>query len=702
MPDFELRFVAVPEIKQDADKDLRKQWERRFQNQVVGKLAVDAEIPKQTLTKLRNQYVQIMNDLGKTTLDVGKDIAGLRQQYGKAFDMTGITDQFKSDLAKTGNTIESLTQAAEKHAEQVRQLESEYVNLKAKMREAAQTLEGEAKTSAISELESKVRDLGEQIKRTFGADELEHFNRTMGELGGKGSAQVVGVQEYADSISGLRTRIVELAGEGERLVRVTQEWDGKQWIDTSTQIQDRTQRLAQEFKKLSSQVKTFDARYKLSTNASSYMQEWRNFTQDLESFNSDAPDAREKLDSLSQSFAEFKGKISRARDDLSLYRDQLKDVREAEIALKTAQLEKAGIRDEEVIGLERLRDAKREEADETKRSLMETDKASAANALYIKSENQLEKQLKDTEKEWKKKNSLLGNIVSGYQDAIARVINYTSVYRVMWLAVSKFKQSIQTAEELNKAFTSIQLVTLGTAEATEKLRKEYADLAHEMSATVTDVAEGADAWLRQGKSAEEATQLIRASMVMSRIGVIESAEATEYLTSVLNGYKIASEDVMHVVDALSQVDIESASSVDDLAIALQRSASTASQAGVSFERLLGYVATVREVTQRSASVVGESFKTIFSRLGSVKAGTFLSEDLESEYTDIATYANDVEKVLSKIGIRLRDTNKDFRDAQDVLDDVAKGWSNYDDLTKQALATAIAGTRQRENFLAFEF
>ena len=95
-------------------------------------------------------------------------------------------------------------------------------------------------------------------------------------------------------------------------------------------------------------------------------------------------------------------------------------------------------------------------------------------------------------------------------------------------------------------------------------------------------------------------------------------------------------------------------------------------------------------------------KTILSRLGSVMAGTFLSEDLESEYTDITSYVNDVEKVLSKIGIRLRDTNRDYRDAQDVLDDVAKGWSNYDDLTKQALATSIAGVRQRENFLAFEF
>jgi len=682
LPDFELRFVAVPEIKQDADKDLRKQWEQRFQKLVVGRVEVNAEIPQQTLTKLRNQYAQITNQMGQSTAAVGRDIEALAEKYGKAFDMTGVASKFNIDITK----------ATQEHLAQVRGLESEYVNLKTKMRDASQTLVGTAAEKEIDRLEKDIQKLGIEIKKTFSPDELEHFNRTMGQLGGKGAGQVVGIQEYADSISGLRTRIVELTGEGERLVRVTQQWDGKQWINVSTQIQDRTQKLTSEYKKLNSQVKTFDARYKLSTNASSYMQEWRSFVQQLENFNADAPDARAKLDNLSQSFAEFKGKISRARDDLSLYRDQLKDVREAEVALKTAQLEKAGVRDDEIIGLEQLRDAKRDEAEETRRSLMETDKATAANALYVKSEDQLEKQLRDTEKEWKKKNSLLSNIVAGYQDAIARVVNYTSVYRVMWLAVSKFKESVQIAQDLNKAFTSIEMVTLGTAEATEKLRKEYADLAVEMSGTVTQVASAADEWLRQGKTAQETTELIRASMVMSRIGAIESAEATTYLTSVLNGYEIATEDVMHVVDAMSQVDIESASSVDDLAIALQRSSATAQQAGVSFERLLGYVAAVRETTQRSASVIGEAMKSILSRMGSVKAGTFLSEDLESEYTDISIYVNDVEKVLSKVGIRLRDTNKDFRDAQDILDDVAKSWATYDDLTKQALATAIAGKR----------
>lgn len=699
MPDFELRFVAVPEIKQDADKDLRKQWERRFQNQVVGKLAVDAEIPKQTLTKLRNQYAQIMNDLGKTTLDVGRDIAGLRQQYGKAFDMTGITDQFKSDLAKTGNTIESLTQAAEKHAEQVRQLESEYVNLKAKMREAAQTLKGEAKTTAIDELESKVRDLGEQIKRTFGADELEHFNRTMGELGGKGSAQVVGVQEYADSISGLRTRIVELAGEGERLVRVTQEWDGKQWIDTSIQIQDRTQRLAQEFGKLGKQVDAFEKRYGLGTGVGAYAQRWEELKNKIAEFNADAPNARDSLDEINKLFLQIKGDVGGAGDKLSLYKRQLNEVVQAQINYRQVLLDKRGIEDDETRALQENIKLLQKQAEETRKSIDLTDKSVQADNAEIDAKRKLATGLDNVNKKWAKQNSLLANVGEGFREATARIINYTAIYRALWMVVSKLRESIQIAEELNQAFTDIEMVTMGTADATRELRKEYAELAVEMSGTVTQVANAANEWLRQGKTAQETTSLIKASMVMSRIGAIDSAEATEYLTSVLNGYKIEVQDVMHVVDAMSQVDIESASSIDDLAVALQRSASTASQAGVSFERLLGYVATVREVTQRSASVVGESFKTIFSRLGSVKAGTFLSEDLESEYTDITSYVNDVEKVLSKIGIRLRDTNKDFRDAQDVLDDVAKGWANYDDLTKQALATSIAGTRQRENFLA---
>lgn len=69
---------------------------------------------------------------------------------------------------------------------------------------------------------------------------------------------------------------------------------------------------------------------------------------------------------------------------------------------------------------------------------------------------------------------------------------------------------------------------------------------------------------------------------------------------------------------------------------------------------------------------------------------YFDEDLENEYEDVTTFANDVEKVLSKVGIKVRDTNHDFRDTQDILDDIAKSWDTYTDLERNSIATAVAG------------
>ena len=60
--------------------------------------------------------------------------------------------------------------------------------------------------------------------------------------------------------------------------------------------------------------------------------------------------------------------------------------------------------------------------------------------------------------------------------------------------------------------------------------------------------------------------------------------------------------------------------------------------------------------------------------------------------------NDIETVLSSIGIKLRENAKEWRDIDDVLQDIADSWDNWDKTTQNAVATAIAGTRQRENVL----
>ena len=140
-------------------------------------------------------------------------------------------------------------------------------------------------------------------------------------------------------------------------------------------------------------------------------------------------------------------------------------------------------------------------------------------------------------------------------------------------------------------------------------------------------------------------------------------------------------------------------SSSDLAESMSRANNSAQMAGVSMDTYIGYLTTVQDVTQRSAESVGEAFKTVFSRLGNVKAGKFAAtaEDMQSEDYNEDEYEalNDVEKVLDSIGIKLKENARTYRDTEDVIKEIADVWDTLDETTQNAVTTALAGTRQRE-------
>lgn len=285
------------------------------------------------------------------------------------------------------------------------------------------------------------------------------------------------------------------------------------------------------------------------------------------------------------------------------------------------------------------------------------------------------------------------NATSELGDTIKKVFNYVLVYKGFQLLSQGIQQAIDTMKELDKAFTDIQMVTGDSDEATAELAQEYNALAKQMGSTTQEVAEGASEWLRQGKTASETTELLKASMTLSKVGAIESSQATELLTSSLNGYKVAAEDAMSIVDKISAIDLEAATSSEELAVALARTANSANDAGVSFDKLLAMIGTTSSVTRKSASTIGESFKTIFARMSNVAAGKDTDDEGES--------LNDVEKTLTKLDIKLRDSVGQWRSFEEVLDEVAEKWNNgvFNDVEKSQVATAIAGVRQQENFRA---
>ena len=163
------------------------------------------------------------------------------------------------------------------------------------------------------------------------------------------------------------------------------------------------------------------------------------------------------------------------------------------------------------------------------------------------------------------------------------------------------------------------------------------------------------------------------------------------MTSALKGYQLEAQDAIGVIDQLVSIDLKAATSSADLAEAMSRTANMARTSGFEMNELLGIIATVSEVTQNSASTVGNSMKTLLSRMSNVKAGVEIDENTGEAL-------NDVEKVLNRVGIALRDNQGNWYDFYDVLDEVASKWDSFSDIQQSQITTALGGTRQRENIL----
>lgn len=266
-------------------------------------------------------------------------------------------------------------------------------------------------------------------------------------------------------------------------------------------------------------------------------------------------------------------------------------------------------------------------------------------------------------------------------------------YKGISLIRQAANNAVNSVKELNQSLTNLRIVTGANQSEAEQYMTTYNSMAQSLGSTTTEVADAAVDWLRQGKSISETNQLIQDSVKLAKIGMIDTSDATTYLTSALNGYRLEANQASDVVDKLAKLDSAAAITASGLAEGMARTANTARDAGVSMDELLAYLATVGEVTQKSMSSVGESLKTVFTRMSNVKLGKidFTNEDGTTESL------SDVETVLNQLDIKLRATNNEFRDFSDVLAEVGSKWTNYSGVQQAAIAKSFAGVRQQENF-----
>jgi TP901 family phage tail tape measure protein len=248
-----------------------------------------------------------------------------------------------------------------------------------------------------------------------------------------------------------------------------------------------------------------------------------------------------------------------------------------------------------------------------------------------------------------------------------------------------------TMVQLDKVVTDLSVATGDSRSSVKDLLKDYNSMAKQLASTTTQVGQAADDYLRAGKSMKESNQLIKDSIMLSKLGQINSSEATEDLLATMNGFDMSVNQVNDALDAMVAIDMAASTSSGDIATALKYCASSADIAGVSFNKLAAMIGTVQDKTMQSAETVGTFFNTLLSRYRNVKIGNYLSDDGE----DLSDY----ESVLKSIGVQLRDSQGEFRNFETILDEMAQKWNTLSSVQQAALLKVAAGTRQQNRFSA---
>ena len=196
----------------------------------------------------------------------------------------------------------------------------------------------------------------------------------------------------------------------------------------------------------------------------------------------------------------------------------------------------------------------------------------------------------------------------------ARVFAFGATTSVINGITQSFKSLVSTTINVEAKLKEINSILGAGATEFNKYRNSIFQVAKTTGQSFNTVAEGAAELARQGLGATESAKRLEAALILTRISGLGAEQSVKALTAAMNGFTSAGLTANQVVNKIVAVDTAFAVSAQDLAEGFSRAGSTAEDAGVSFNELLGLITAVEQRTARGGAVIGNAFKSIFTRL----------------------------------------------------------------------------------------
>lgn len=276
---------------------------------------------------------------------------------------------------------------------------------------------------------------------------------------------------------------------------------------------------------------------------------------------------------------------------------------------------------------------------------------------------------------------------------MAITLGNTLKWNISSSIINKLTGSIQEAwgytKALDGSLNDIQIVTNKSSEDMAKFAVQANNAAKSLKTTTTAYTDAALTFYQQGLSDEDVAARAETSLKVSNVTGLSGDQSAEYVTAVLNGYKVAAEDAEGAMDKLAAVGAATASSLAELSEGMAKVASAANAMGVSEDQLAATLSTVISVTRQDAASVGTAFKTIYARISDIKAGTAEAEISLGNYT----------KKMAEMGFSVLDSTGNMRDLGEVIEEIGGKWATLSREQQISLAQTMAGTRQYNNLIA---
>lgn len=252
-----------------------------------------------------------------------------------------------------------------------------------------------------------------------------------------------------------------------------------------------------------------------------------------------------------------------------------------------------------------------------------------------------------------------------------RVITLGASFAVLTTSLRTLKSIVTATIEVEKAFTEINAVfQLGSREL-DRFSKDLFNAARTTGQSFERAAEAAKEFSRQGLTAQETIKRTTDALMLSRLANLDVAKSVETLTASINGFQKSALTSTEIVNKLATVDARFAVSSADLAEGLARAGAAAADAGVNFDQLVGMITAAQQTTARGGAVIGNSLKTIFTRVE----------------------RSDTIDAFRSLGIEVEDVSGKTLGAIPLLTNFARAYDTLGDSVKKQAAQMVGGVYQ---------